>query len=82
MKAPSHPSLPSFLPGEIPPFPSSLPSSQALDLFVGNEGGANELWINNNDGSGSFTAATGGPASGSAYTKAAAFGDVNGDGVR
>ena len=52
----------------------------APDLFVG--GGANELWINDNDGSGSFTAATGGPVGGSDYTEAAIFGDVNNDGVR
>ena len=52
--------------------------SPDLDLFVGNEGGANELWLN--DGSGEFTAASGGPTGGSAYTRTSAFADVDGDG--
>ena len=55
------------------------------DLFVGNMGDgnpsyghANELWINS--GSGTFTAATGGPVGGNAQTLTAAWADVDGDG--
>ena len=48
------------------------------DLFVGNWGGANELWIN--DGTGGLTAASGGPTAGSSFTYTAAWGDVDGDG--
>ena len=48
-----------------------------LDIFVGNDGAANELWVG--DGSGSFTAASGGPTGGTAGTRAAAFADINGD---
>ena len=46
-----------------------------LDLFVG-KSGANELWLN--DGSGGFTAATGGPTEGTSST--ASWADVDGDG--
>ena len=46
-------------------------------MFAGNWRD-NELWIN--DGSGNFTAASGGPAGGIADTRTAAWGDADGDG--
>ena len=47
-------------------------------MLAGNFNGANELWLN--DGQGGWTAASGGPTGGSAYTHTAAWGDADGDG--
>lgn len=48
------------------------------ESLAGNEGEANELWLN--DGSGTFTAANGGPTQGSAHTFSVAVADFDGDG--
>ena len=49
------------------------------DLVVGNSGGANEVY--RNEGGGTVTAVTGSPiTSGSASTRAVAWGDMDGDG--
>lgn len=57
----------------------------ALDLFVGNDDGVSEIWINNGvGGATSFAAASVGasvgPTAEVSDTRGAVFGDVNGDG--
>ena len=70
------------MPSAVAAEPTALNCSvRHLDLFICNFGEANELWMNANNGDGSFTLQSGIPLTSAVKnTKAAAWADYDGDG--